>query len=281
MNAALTVERYADAERFLEAAQDWLLQAEAENNLPLGIALNSRGRTAAGSPPYWAIVREGRDVVGCACRTPPYPLVLTRLPPAAIAALVDDVGSVYTSLERVSGPATVAEPFALAWVARHGGSSRTKFRLRIHELAQVAFDGPLPTGSLRTATQTDLPLALDWMDEFVRDVGVPPMAADLTVQRIARGQLYFWVDGDNPRTMVAWGRETPSGCAINTVHTPRPFRRRGYATAAVATLAQTLLDAGRRFCCLYTDLANATSNSIYAKIGFRPIRDDVEIAFDA
>ena len=66
-----------------------------------------------------------------------------------------------------------------------------------------------------------MPLALEWMDEFVRDVGVPPMAPDLTGQRIARGQLYFWGDGENPRAMVAWGRETPSGCAINTVYTPQ------------------------------------------------------------
>jgi predicted GNAT family acetyltransferase len=41
-----------------------------------------------------------------------------------------------------------------------------------------------------------------------------------------------------------------------------------------------LLRAGRRFCCLYADLENPTANAIYAKIGFRKIRDDAEIAFD-
>ena len=281
MSAALTVERHADAERFLEVAQGWLLEAEAENNLPLGIALNARGRAAEGTPPYWASVRDGRDVVGCACRTPPYPLVLSRLPTAAIAALVDNVGTAFASLERVTGPTTVVEAFAGAWIARSGGSWKTHLRMRLHELEQVSFDGPLPTGSLRKATETDLPLALEWTDAFVRDVGVPPMAPDLTQQRIARGQLYFWLDGENPKAMIAWGRETPSGCAINTVYTPRAFRRHGYATAAVAMLTQMLLDSGRRFCCLYTDLANPTSNSIYAKIGYRPIRDDAEIAFEA
>jgi predicted GNAT family acetyltransferase len=280
MSAALAVERHSDADAFLAAADGWLLEAEAENNLPLGIALNSRGKTAADPPAYWAVVREGRDVVGCACRTPPYPLVVSRLPIARIAALVDDVGSTYTSLERVTGPTAVAEAFADAWIARHGGSWKTQIRLKLHEITQVSFEGPLPAGSLRKASQRDLPLAIEWTDEFVRDTGVPPVAPYLTEQRIARGQLYFWVDSE-PRAMVAWGRETPSGCAINTVHTPRPFRRRGYATSAVATLTQTLLEAGRRFCCLYTDLANPTSNSIYAKIGYRPIRDDAEIAFEA
>jgi uncharacterized protein len=106
------------------------------------------------------------------------------------------------------------------------------------------------------------------------------LAPDVTQQLIGRGQLHFWLDGGHPRAMVAATRETRSGCAINTVYTPPQFRRCGYATAAVATLSASLLDAGRRFCCLYTDLANPTSNAIYAKIGYRPIRDDSEIAFE-
>ena len=57
------------------------------------------------------------------------------------------------------------------------------------------------------------------------------------------------------------------------------FRARGYATAAVAALSQQLLDSGRTFCSLYTDLSNATSNSIYRRIGYLPVADAVEIEF--
>jgi predicted GNAT family acetyltransferase len=80
--------------------------------------------------------------------------------------------------------------------------------------------------------------------------------------------------------MAATTRDSGTGCAINTVYTPPRFRRSGYATAVVAALSGRLLEAGRRFCCLYTDTANPTSNSVYAKIGYRPIRDDVQIAFE-
>jgi predicted GNAT family acetyltransferase len=118
------------------------------------------------------------------------------------------------------------------------------------------------------------------MEAFVRDVGLPRFGPDPTQPLIASGRLFFWVDDGNARAMVATTRETRSGCAVNTVYTPPQFRRRGYATAAVATLSEMLLESGRRFCCLYTDLANPTSNSIYAKIGYRPIRDDAEIAFE-
>jgi predicted GNAT family acetyltransferase len=41
----------------------------------------------------------------------------------------------------------------------------------------------------------------------------------------------------------------------------------------VAALSQLLLHRGFELCVLYTDLSNPTSNSIYTRIGYRPVRD--------
>jgi predicted GNAT family acetyltransferase len=280
MSAALVIERHADANAFLAAAESWLLEAEAENNLMLGIAAHWRERPPADPPPYWASVRDANGIAGCACRTPPYHVVLTRMPAAAIALLADDVTAAYSSLSGVSGPTTVAEAFAGAWIARHGGSYSTKMRMRLHELTSVSLTEPLAAGTLRKVVDAELRLASEWMDEFVREVGVPRWEPGWARMLVDRGQLFFWVDGGSPRSMAACVRETRSGCAVNAVYTPAQHRRRGYATAVVAALSDTLLVRGRRFCCLYTDLANPTSNSIYAKIGYRAIRDDVELAFE-
>jgi len=38
-------------------------------------------------------------------------------------------------------------------------------------------------------------------------------------------------------------------------------------------LTEQLLAEGRRYCFLMTDLANPTSNAIYARIGYRPVCD--------
>jgi predicted GNAT family acetyltransferase len=273
------IERHASADAFLAAAESWLLEAEAENNLLLGLALARRGQPAADPAPYWATAADSEAIVGCACRTPPHPLVVSRIPGRAIASLVESVALAYTSLNGVNGPTESAEAFADAWIARHGGSWRTRFRMRLHELTKVTLAGARARGALHKVTPAELRLAEAWMDEFVRDVGVTPSASDVA-GRIANGQLYFWVDGEGPRAMVSWSRATAHGCAINTVYTPPHFRGMGYATAAVAALSEMLLGAGRRFCCLYTDLANPTANSIYAQVGYRPIRDDAEIAFE-
>jgi protein-L-isoaspartate(D-aspartate) O-methyltransferase len=58
-------------------------------------------------------------------------------------------------------------------------------------------------------------------------------------------------------------RETARGICFSMVYTSPHLRKQGYATSCVAALTQRMLDAGKRFCCLYTDLTNPTSNAIY------------------
>jgi uncharacterized protein len=44
-------------------------------------------------------------------------------------------------------------------------------------------------------------------------------------------------------------------------------------------VSQGALDAGARFCFLYTDLSNPTSNAIYTRIGYRPVGDALDVLF--
>ncbi|NIW24526.1 MAG: GNAT family N-acetyltransferase, partial [Gammaproteobacteria bacterium] len=87
-----------------------------------------------------------------------------------------------------------------------------------------------------------------------------------------------WEHG-GPCAMVGAGRETPNGVCISAVYTPPQCRRRGYASIATAELSQRLLDSGKRFCCLYTDIDYPTSNAIYHAIGYTPVQDALDIAF--
>jgi hypothetical protein len=279
MTETLNIERHADADRFLATAQSWLLESEVENNLLLGIALSRRGAEPADPPLYWASVHDGNGIVGCACRTPPHSLVLSRLPASAIGPLVDDVAAVYSALTGVAGPVAECEAFAGAWTRRQGGTWSPRFRLRLQQLTRVAFANATAPGSLRKAIEADLQLATEWVAAYVRDTRLPMPASGVAERLIEHGQLYLWTDAGAPRSMAATTRDTGSGCSINTVYTPPEYRRCGYAGAAVAALSAMLLADGRRFCCLYTDVANLTSNSIYARIGYVPIREDQEIAF--
>ena len=93
------------------------------------------------------------------------------------------------------------------------------------------------------------------------------------------GGIALWEDGGRPVSAVAFGSPTPAGIRIGPVYTPRELRGRGYASALTAHVSAQQLAAGRRFCFLYTNLANPTSNKIYVDIGYERVCDSVEYAF--
>jgi len=66
---------------------------------------------------------------------------------------------------------------------------------------------------------------------------------------------------------------------VGPVYTPPAHRARGYGSAVTAAVSQRATEAGARDVILFTDLANPTSNSIYQKIGFRPVYDSTDLEF--
>jgi predicted GNAT family acetyltransferase len=91
--------------------------------------------------------------------------------------------------------------------------------------------------------------------------------------------MLLWEDDGETVSFAGWGGRTPNGIRVGPVYTPPELRGRGYATAVTADLSRRLLASGRRFCFLYTDLANPTSNAIYERIGYRRVCESAEFRF--
>jgi predicted GNAT family acetyltransferase len=200
------------------------------------------------------------------------------MPLAAIRPLIEDVSRVYRSLPGVGGPSEDAEEFAKAWAERFAVGWHVRTRQRIHVLTSVRFPAAAPAGALRCIAAEEVARIREWVKAFVEDTGIAHVPSDLADNLISSGRLFVW-DNDGPRCMVAAARDTPNGACVNAVYTPPDNRSRGYATVAVATLSRQLLEGGKEFFCLYTDSANPTSNSIYRRIGYEPVRDDIDIDF--
>ena len=66
---------------------------------------------------------------------------------------------------------------------------------------------------------------------------------------------------------------------VAPVYTPPEHRANGYGSAVTAAVSQHVMNAGATSVVLFTDLANPTSNSIYQKIGYRPVYDSTELEF--
>jgi predicted GNAT family acetyltransferase len=91
---------------------------------------------------------------------------------------------------------------------------------------------------------------------------------------------YLWETEHGPVALVVHSPEVAGTRRIGPVYTPPALRGRGYATVATAELSQLLLNAGAERCMLFTDLANPTSNKIYASIGYVRFGDWRELRFE-
>ena len=271
----MKVVRHKTAAEFLAEAGDWLEQAEAENNLILGMAAffaSYSGQVKV--EPYFLTAQDDDMVIAAALMTPPHRLLITRMPHPAVTLLTDHLLAELASVPGVLGPRGCARLFAEHWVGRTGSSSRLKMRERIYACESVNL--PISSrGDLRTATRDDEPLLIEWAGEFCREAKIEDETTYTQAQIpkiIAQKRLYVWDDGE-PVSMADLRRETSHGIAVSLVYTPPHWRSKGYASSCVASLTKRMLDNGKRFCCLFTDIANPTSNSIYQRIGYGEICD--------
>jgi len=271
----VNVVSYKTAAEFLTKAGDWLEQAEAENNLILGIA--GFFKSYVGQPkiePYFLMVQNAGMIVGAALMTPPRRILITSMPDPAVTLLADHLLAEQAPVPGVLGPKAEAKRFADYWTTKTGRSCRPKMSERIYMCENVILPTKLP-GRLRLATRDDEALLSIWCVQFCLDARIEDETIYFKAQlpRKIADQSLFVLESDEAVSMAAIERESAHGIAISWVYTPPNLRKQGHATSCVAALTQRMLDSGKKFCCLYTDLANPTSNSIYQKIGYREICD--------
>jgi len=268
-----------DPNEFLERAAPLLLADEARHNLILGIAGTLRDQPGRYATHELWLVEEDGVVRAAAVRTPPYRLVLAGAAVQPLADRLDDLPGVVAA-------APEAEAFASAWTARTGASIRRRVGQGVYGLERVTPPAVAPPGRPRPAGEADRELLLTWLrafsvealDENPDDEPLHRMI-DMRITDDPDCGFVLWEDAGAPVSLTGFGSPTPTGIRIGPVYTPPDLRGRGYASALVADVSQGQLDAGRRFCFLYTDLSNPTSNKIYIDIGYERVCDSLQLDF--
>jgi len=276
----LDIRRHPTPAAFLQRAELWLLQREAEHNLILGLAHSlTRSTDRYETPLYFATIEQDGTVVGCAWRTPPYKVGLTQMPKEAVEPLAANVAQVYETVPAVLGPKPAVQHFAEAWSRARDVRAEPGMLQRIYELTEVSWPEDKPPGTMRTATSEDEDLLTNWIAAFGKEAGIMNAHPRHQAQRLIEQEAgVLWID-TKPVTVAAATGYSPRSARVGYVYTPPEHRRRGYATVCTAALSQRLLDDGCAFCVLYTNLANPTSNSIYQRIGYRPVCDVMDYDF--
>jgi predicted GNAT family acetyltransferase len=274
----MRVERCANAGRFAELAGAHLVAHEAEHNLQLGLLTRLRAEPLLyGEEPFFAVALDDDGIAGTVMRTPPLGVILSRCRPPAADALARATAVPFGELPGAVGPVDAVARFVAAWETLTGQTGRIVMRQRVHAAARV-LSLPAVPGRMRAARPEDRSLLVAWSTAFADESLDPALRFHDAEEAVARrerepdGAWLLWDDGGCV-SMAGVGNPTPAGMRVGPVYTPPEHRARGYATALVAALTRAQLDGGRRLCFLFTDLGNATSNAIYARIGYEPVAD--------
>ena len=280
------LKRFDRARDFYERAERYLLSNEACHSLVLGLARQLFEHPGLyRERPYLATIEEDDRVVAASFLTPPHnPVLSLGFTPDSVLLLAEDLRGLYPTLPGVLGPVDAARSFAETWQGLTGKPHRKKRGQRVHRLGEgVSVKGV--RGALRRATEADRGLLVGWFAAFAAEAlgeDADPRGAARSVDAYLGTEgmgLYLWEERSELVSMAGRSRPTPNWVTVNYVYTPPEHRGRGYASACVAALSQLILDEGHRYCFLFTDLANPTSNKIYRAIGYEAVCDVDEYGF--
>jgi predicted GNAT family acetyltransferase len=276
-----------DPERFTAGAGPFLRERPVENTVHLTVveALRAQGGDPADPAARllgWWTDAAGGAATGAFLLTPPHPVLLTSMPDDAVPPLADLLPETGRPVAGVNASAPIADAFAALWSARTGAAAVPFRGMRLHRLESLVPPDPMPAGHAVTATAAHRPLLIDWYEAFARDIGEPATGVARQVDdRLTHGGLLLWAVGGEPLSLAGITRQVAGATRVAPVYTPPEQRGRGYGAAVTAAVTRAALDAGAEEVLLYTDLANPTSNRLYARLGFVAVEDRVVLMFEA
>lgn len=272
------IKRYENVNEFLNGTCDFLEQNEAANNVILGTCLRLRNEKIENqNQPYFASIEENGNVTLVAMSTPPFSIILysnKSISEIEINLLIQDLVNKDLDVPGVMAPTELANLFSQTWSKLRGYNIIDGMNMRVYELSKVKHP-QYCQGNFRIAKEEDLKIVSTWIYNLGKDEESDityEKAYEIAKSKINNGQLYLWED-KVPVSMACSARPTINGIVINMVYTPPELRTMGFASSCVASLSQHLLNTGYKFCSLFTDLSNQTSNSIYIKIGYKEVCD--------
>lgn len=269
----MEVRDFRDAEEFAAATSGLLSgteEQEMENNLAVGLI--ERLRRGDYKNAFLLAVMENDRPVLAALMTPPRNLVLSRGEKGAIPLLVKEIQRKRLTVPGIVGPADMAESFIAEWRRTTGQRIETRLKMTFYAVRDVVVPAKPVPGIFRQATKRDVAWLTDWLVRFAIDSNLDPYEQkrdeEGTAKKIELGLLYVWEENGVPKSIAGYMPVTANGARIGYVYTSPEERGKGYASACVARLSQKVLDSGRKWCCLFADMANPTSNGIYKRIGY-------------
>jgi uncharacterized protein len=273
MSESLKLKIFEDAQKYISAVRPYLENREEENGLFLGNLGMHEANKSLVAHFMGEVQKNGKTAFAAFYRE--INLIISRGEKSAIPVVADKLRELNIDIPGVVGPSEESEAMALEWARVRGCSYYLSMDQLLYKLTKVDWPSGI-SGHMRSVSDHDSDLLLKWIQCFHKEA-LPnepytvEQARQNVEKRIPAGMTFIWEVDGKPVSMAALARPSANGITVNAVYTPDDQRKRGYATALVATISNEGLKRGKSFCTLYTDLMNPTSNSIYQKIGYRVV----------
>jgi GNAT superfamily N-acetyltransferase len=270
-----------EVEDYAARVWDLLARDPAQQTVALSVIESTRAGRTWGGAPVFGWFEDGEDVTGAVLLTPPFELLLAVVPDLAVEALAAALRQHEAPVPGVNGEPGLVTRFAAAWTDGTGLPTRRSMRQWLYALGTLAPPDPPPPGGPRPAVPGERELAVAFIDAFQAEAGAHGTdPAEWFGSTQPDGRVWFWEDADGRVVAMAGRTATSAGVArIAPVYTPPEHRRRGYGAAVTAACSADALARGADHVVLFTDRTNATSNSVYRRIGFERIAEREVIRF--
>lgn len=268
----MQVIEYENAAEFLNTTRSLLMENEAANAIILNYAHNqTQGIESAMTTTFYCVVEDDKPLLPAMFTEGIWPL-LTEGSDDAARLLARFFFPKHPAMKGVNGPKDTSLAFVDEWEGLSRCNLEINMNSRIYECTSVT-RLKWAQGTLRQATMDDIDLVQEWREAFRIEAQVAiPRNFDRTVRQVEDGSVYLWIT-DRPVSTAVLGNGTENGGTVGAVYTPPEHRNNGYATALTAGVTQKILDSGKKYAVLYTNLDNHISNSIYQQIGYQPVSD--------
>lgn len=281
----MKVTRLHDADEFWHQVAPLYTQDPVRHTVALTVLKRVReGHGFGAETPNLLTIEDDGNLIGAVFHTPPAPYGLSAMPVQAARAVAEFTLAEGIRPAGASGETPNVEAFAAAWRELTGATSTVRMNLRLYRLVEAEFAPPADVpGELVIAGEADLDVLVRFRRGFIIEAdanGDPDDAEQAVRGSMASGaaQVLWLVDG-RPVSVAMASKPQQGMSRVGMVYTPPEERSHGYGSAVTAGASQWAIDQGTSDVVLFTDLANPISNSIYQRIGYRPVMDSIEVAF--
>jgi predicted GNAT family acetyltransferase len=234
---------------------------------------------------WWVVEDSDAAVCGMMMRTAPHKLVLSPMPREAIDPAVAAVVESDREIPGLSGSKELVESFLVQFIKLSNRAVQPRIEHRLLVYVLDSLNPPSPsTGSLRPGQLSEFELLLTWWTGFAHHTNVERHGLEEGLRAsLVSGRIHRWMINDRPVCAVANSSvvNVSSGpvARIGPVYTPPEERRKGYAGQLTAAVSSHLIQRGIGLM-LFTDATNATSNGVYARLGYERVDEMVECVLE-